>query len=305
MAPSRCDNTNDDSEMATAMQLIAAQAQLIQAMAQSLANNNEQPPGVPQLLESQSQLLQMMNHRMANNEINLTERDYEDNYVFEADVVTKPQSCKICGDIGHTYREHCNQCPHCDGSHPAEECPTSQVTCFLCEGTNHVPAQCRLFPVVQQVSQQVKDEMPQTLGKILGDRRSTMKAEAEVKSEETTLNVTTKCYYTRGEDGPPTSNRTRKRERSPTFVVEYEEKELRDLLALQKPKRKMNQALKKTHGDTRSKKKDISQVVCYNCKKSGHYASNCPEKKKNAKHFKRNKTNHLQKGCYAKKKPKL
>src|SRR4051812_15005958 len=52
------------------------------------------------------------------------------------------------------------------------------------------------------------------------------------------------------------------RERSPT----YEEHELEELLALERPEKK---------------KKDISQLQCYNCKEMGHYASDCPEKKKN------------------------
>src|SRR3954468_4837805 len=52
-----------------------------------------------------------------------------------------------------------------------------------------------------------------------------------------------------------------KRERSPT----YEEHELEEPLALERPKKK---------------KKDISQLQCYNCKEMGHYASECPEKKK-------------------------
>src|SRR3954465_11500140 len=54
----------------------------------------------------------------------------------------------------------------------------------------------------------------------------------------------------------------KKRERSPT----YEEHELEELLALERPKKK---------------KKDISQVQCFKCKEMGHYANECPEKKKN------------------------
>ena len=36
----------------------------------------------------------------------------------------KPCACKICGEIGHTHEEHKDGCPHCEGNHPAEECPT-------------------------------------------------------------------------------------------------------------------------------------------------------------------------------------
>ena len=52
----------------------------------------------------------------------------------------KPCACKICGEIGHTNEEHKDGCPHCEGNHAAEECPTGQVTCFICEGTMHYPA---------------------------------------------------------------------------------------------------------------------------------------------------------------------
>ena len=57
----------------------------------------------------------------------------------------------------------------------------------------------------------------------------------------------------------------KKRERFPTSEVRYEEHELEELLALERPKKT---------------KKDISQLQYYNCKEMGHYASECPEKKK-------------------------
>ena len=56
----------------------------------------------------------------------------------------KTCACKICGEIGHTQEEHKDGCTHCEENHPAEECPSSQVTCFLCEGTTHYPAQCHI-----------------------------------------------------------------------------------------------------------------------------------------------------------------
>src|SRR3954464_15906542 len=61
----------------------------------------------------------------------------------------------------------------------------------------------------------------------------------------------------------------KKRERSPT----YEEHELEEFLALERPKKK-----KKCPNPN---KKDITQEQCYSCKEMGHYYSGCPENKKN------------------------
>ena len=90
---------------------------------------------------------------------------------------------------------------HCDASYMDKGYPITQVTCFLCEGTNHIPAQCQLYPMVQEVSQQVKEGMRQIL------KRS---VEVQVQKDE--------------------------------------------------------------------RKRDRSQVVCFNCSEAGHYAWDCTEK---------------------------
>ncbi|KAE8819184.1 hypothetical protein D1007_02938 [Hordeum vulgare] len=77
----------------------------------------------------------------------------------------KTCACKIGGEIGHTQEEHKDGCTHCEENHPAEECPSSQVTCFLREGTTHYPAQCHIYPKVQQVVKQQKKAMEETLKK--------------------------------------------------------------------------------------------------------------------------------------------
>ena len=46
------------------------------------------------------------------------------------------------------------------------------------------------------------------------------------------------------------------------------------------PEKKMDQ-INKQEAITPKEKKDISQVICYNCKNPGHYVSNFPEKMKN------------------------
>jgi hypothetical protein len=70
--------------------------------------------------------------------------------------------------------------------------------------------------------------------------------------------------------------------------VEYEENEVRDLLALEIPKKEK----KKT------KEKDNSKMLCWNCRELGHYANKCPEKdnKANKQGSVKKNLNHIT--CY-------
>jgi hypothetical protein len=90
-------------------------------------------------------------------------------------------------------------------------------------------------------------------------------------------------------------NCSKKREYFPTAVVEYEENEVKDLLALEGPKRqKDNSKVMCTkckelghykrncptyHGVNRqdSTKRDLSMITCFKCKQKGHYSDRCPE----------------------------
>jgi hypothetical protein len=110
------------------------------------------------------------------------------------------------------------------------------------------------------MNQQAKDGLCQLLEKTPEDRRSKMKV--ETKDMEIALDVTTKSRLSSGRQGRLSRNCSRKRERLPTAIVEYEEMEVRDLLALERPK----------------KKKDTSKVLCLNCKELEHYAKKCPER---------------------------
>jgi hypothetical protein len=88
----------------------------------------------------------------------------------------------------------------------------------------------------------------------------------ETKVMETAPDDTTKSCFAGGKEGRLSRNCLRKQERIPTTIVEYEEKELRDLLALERPKRR----------------KDNSKVLCFSCKELGHYANKCPERNNKA-----------------------
>ena len=38
----------------------------------------------------------------------------------------KSCACKLHGEIRYNHKEHKHECPHCEESHPNEECPTRQ-----------------------------------------------------------------------------------------------------------------------------------------------------------------------------------
>jgi hypothetical protein len=109
------------------------------------------------------------------------------------------------------------------------------------------------------MNQQAKDGLCQLL-----ERRS--KKKVETKDMEIAPDVTTKSCLVGGRQGRLPRNCSKKRERFSTVVVEYEEKEVRDLLALERPKKKLLE----------------------------HYARKCPERNnKLSKQAKRNRPCHL------------
>src|SRR3954464_5008605 len=146
------ENNNNNQEMHMREQLLANQTQLNQVTTQFLANNNGLDPTMQRFLKTQSQLLQRMATQMINMEDNLS-KGVCDNKDDKHDILEGTQACNICGDKDHTSKEHGDQCPNCEEKHPADQCPTSQATCYLCEGNNHVPIQCPIYSIVEQRKQ--------------------------------------------------------------------------------------------------------------------------------------------------------
>jgi hypothetical protein len=116
------------------------------------------------------------------------------------------------------------------------------------------------------MNQQAKDGLSQLLGKTPEDGRPKM--EVETKDMKVAPETTTKsCLTDRRQEHLP-GNCSKKREKFPTTIVEYEDNEIRDLLALELPKKKKKKI----------KKKDNSKVLCFRCKELGHYADKYPER---------------------------
>src|SRR3954469_23188440 len=83
-------------------------------------------------------------------------------------------------------------------------------TCFLCEGNDHVPIQCPIYPIVQQMKQ---DGMHQLFGNPHEETTSTKKDQRKVRTmpHKAKSKVTTKCCYSCEEEGHISSNFPKKR----------------------------------------------------------------------------------------------
>jgi hypothetical protein len=117
------------------------------------------------------------------------------------------------------------------------------------------------------MNQQAKDGMSKLLEKTQEDGRPKMKVEDKIMG--ITHNLTTKCCFSCEEEGHLSRDCLKKRKRFPTIALEYEENEVKDLLALEIPKKKKKKKIKE---------KDNSKVLCLNSKELGHYADKCLER---------------------------
>ena len=180
----------------------------------------------------------------------------------------KPCACKLCGEIGHDYKDHKGECPHCEESHSAEECPTRQVTCFLCEGTTHYPAQCHIYPMVQGTIQQKKEVMKGAIMEILEE--AVMKEGKEDTPKEDPSKPFAKSCYSCGEEGHISQNCIKgDLVEFSTEEVEYDPQEIEGMIGMERSR-------KRSRLDSR---KDLSRITCYRCKESGHYLNSFPKRK--------------------------
>ncbi|KAE8783044.1 hypothetical protein D1007_43526 [Hordeum vulgare] len=161
----------------------------------------------------------------------------------------KTCACKICGEIGHTQEEHTDGCTNCEENHPAEECPSSQVTCFLCEGTTHYPAQCHIYPKVQQVVKQQKDAVKETIKKKILEEPVMNEYIEDPDGQGLTRFFSNACYSC-GEEGHSQDCMKRSQEylgNFPMEEVEFDPLEIEELAKIKESGRR-----KSTFGRTKS-----------------------------------------------------
>ncbi|KAE8817788.1 hypothetical protein D1007_04558 [Hordeum vulgare] len=174
----------------------------------------------------------------------------------------KTCACKICGEIGHTQEEHKDGCTHCEENHPGEECPSSQVTCFLCEGTTHYPAQCHIYPKVQQVVKQQKDAVKETLKKKILEE-PVMNENIEDPDGQGLTRFFSNACYSCGEEGHYSEDCTKESQEYlgnfPTEEVEFDPLEIEELAKIKESGKKKKYPRKSQI----SADIDLSHVRCY------------------------------------------
>jgi hypothetical protein len=218
MQPQHQNNRNNPQLERTMQQMVEAHMGMMRMLTQNMVNRDskELPPGIQQVLDDHSRIVQMMSQIVASTNNSLPQ-DEHGGKPTKVDAEMTQQAYKRCGEIGHASMDCHEECPYCVMSHPVGECSMTQVTCFLCEGTNHIPAECKFYSTVQRINQQAKDRMSQLLGKTPGDGRPKMKMGDKVMG--TTHNLTTKCCYSCEEEGHLSRNCSRKQESFPTAIV--------------------------------------------------------------------------------------
>jgi hypothetical protein len=196
-------------------------------------------------------------------EVSSDDDDEDDGEILKGEKEMEFKACTRCGEIGHTINACSYTCPCGEDTHSPDECPTRKITCFLCEGTDHVPKNYQL------------DVVP---AKIKEDQRTPLQPVRQ--SMAVASNITAPDLQS-----APIPVDTISSSRSATNKVE------------ESPLTPVSVVSVQTQED---KQCDQPRVDCYNCLQLGHYLNKCPfprPKKLVHRCFNCGDTSHLSDGC--------
>jgi hypothetical protein len=150
MHPQHQNNHNNPQLEIAMQQMVEVHTEMMRVLTQDMVNRGSKnlPPGMQQVLDDHLLIVQMMSQILASTNNSLPQSDHGGKEPRD-DVEVTLRACKVCGEIGHMSKDCHEQCPNYDTSHPYGKCPMTQVTCFLCEGINHIPAECKFYPTIQ------------------------------------------------------------------------------------------------------------------------------------------------------------
>jgi hypothetical protein len=135
MYPQHQNSLNKPQLVVAIQRMVEVHTKLMRVLTQNLisSDSKELPPGMEQVLDNHLQMVQMIPHMLAVTDNNLPKNNLGSKEPRgEAEITLL--ACRICGEIGHTSKGCCEQCPYCDTSHPVGECPMAHFTCFLWDG---------------------------------------------------------------------------------------------------------------------------------------------------------------------------
>ncbi|KAL6863721.1 hypothetical protein ACP4OV_016624 [Aristida adscensionis] len=192
--------------------------------------------------------------------------------------VSETRACCRCGEKGHYTNDDLRRfgkkytpgnlsCSSCDTDHRPGRCPMGNVTCFLCEGKDHVPAQCLLSPMLTAVTQ-CHREVFQAVLKQARERSRTTDTLVKPRGEIEPYDQSHECQCKGSSEMAPKVSGDNHSEQANHDA--------------ESPIKRQVSASDKNKSATMKDEAlaSASNVTCFKCNDKGHYAYACPNGKK-------------------------
>uniref|UniRef100_A0A0E0F577 CCHC-type domain-containing protein n=1 Tax=Oryza meridionalis TaxID=40149 RepID=A0A0E0F577_9ORYZ len=150
------------------------------------------------------------------------------------------KACTRCGIVGHTASLCLPTCRCGEYTHYSNACPLRKVTCFLCEGTDHVPKDCQLDAIIAKTKK---------------EQETTVQPTRQPKTVDNSSHNPSAL--------PPTLALLEANHRRSNITKDVHKSLLVPVLAV------------KVHNQ-RPAPRDQASRLCLNCRKPGHCFSDCP-----------------------------